>query len=678
MSQCQPPRMCGHGLTLWSDQQCTAVAGCWGHVLCGPVNRIVRTVVWLSQNIASHHHAAFLPSSSNSHSSLTAMQSASTLKKQAALLSNLTHSIDLYETERKRAAPPPRSNYHTAQPTIAFLRSVQPTLNSLIALQPPFPPPSAPTTVLSDRIEQFGGWLKSVAPACGIGERWELQAAGEGGEEGNGVVATRMLSPSSLLMTIPRRAILWATSFADKSSAYHSADAAAFAAVLFDMRDPMLTGMPSLLLALLLMFERQRGTASPLHAYLDVLPTHFSLPLFAIPDELQCLSHNPALLSVVNLQYNTIMQYVYLHRLLTTARLLQPATPNDSATRPFASSGFTFGWQQFRWAISVMYTRQNRVSDALCLIPGWDMCNHRAAIGSIHTFYDVDDKASTTYTADDAVVEAGEAVHIYYGDRSNRDLFVYSGFIDPHNASRDYVLVWTDDVQNAIAAAGSYGVADWSRIKGLMRKKAGVDGAATVKLPLPFRDTEWEEERLRRRQEREKRRVTRQQAWQRWEQASGEKRNEAVLKQNVDEDEQAERMEAEQAESAERSNDERLTQLLSLLRIEALQTKEEAMDALRLQSGTGGPVGQLNSANELRARQLLLRWLQYEQRLYGDVGMEGVERQVKELEAVGAIEQSTQRRVLMLRVQLEGLQLLRDAEHRVERWIAAVGAVAIK
>ena len=604
------------------------------------------------------------------------MTSASNLKKQAALLSNLTHALDQYETERKRNTPTPQSNYHTAQPTIAFLQSIQPNLNSLITLQPTFPPASPPILPLSGRLQQFSGWLKSVAPDCGVGARWELQAASGGGEEGNGVVAKRLLAPSSLLMTIPRRAILWSSSFVDESSAYYSTDAAAFAAVLSDMRDPLLTSMPSLMLALLLMFELQRGTASPLHAYLDVLPTHFSLPLFTPPDELHSLSHNPSLLSAVNLQYNTLMQYVYLHRLLTTARLLPSSTTANQPTKPVtAGPHFAFDWQQFRWAVSLMYTRQNRVCDALCLIPGWDMCNHRAAIGGIHTYYSVDSESSTTYTADDAVVGAGEAVYIYYGDRSNRDLFVYSGFIDPNNSNRDYELVWTDDVQRAIVGVGggrAAGAADWGRIKGLMRKKAGVDGAVTVKLPLPYMVAEWEEERKRRRQRTTEHRTRRQQAWRQFEQTSGEKRSEEELKREAEEDEREEREQAERAEKEQHSNDERLSRLLSLLRIEALQTKEEAMDALRLQSGTGGDVGQLSQANELHARQLLLRWLQYEQRLYGEDGVSAVERQLSELEGASVVGEAAQRRALMLRVQLDGLRVLRDGECRVERWTADV------
>ena len=606
------------------------------------------------------------------------MKSAASLKKQAALLSNLTHALDQYETERKRNPTPPRSNYHTAQPTIAILQSIQPNLSTLTALQPTFPPASPPSVPLSNHIREFSEWLTTIAPACGIGERWELQAAGEGGEEGNGVVAKRMLAPSSLLMTMPRRAILWASSFVDHSSAYYSTETAAFAALLSDMRDPMLTGMPSLMLALLLMFERQRGAASPLHAYLNVLPTHFSLPLFTPPDELHHLSHNPALLSVVNLQYNTLMQYVYLHRLLTSARLL-PSASTTTATKPANGSasghGLSFGWQEFRWAMAVMYTRQNRVCDELCLIPGWDMCNHRAAIGGIHTFYSVEDDTSTTYTADDAVVEAGEAVYIYYGDRSNRDLFVYSGFIDPHNTNRDYELVWTDDVQSAVVnAEGDQRavVADWARIKGLMRRKAGVDGAVTIKLPLPFMPAEWEEERERRRQARVERRRRRQQAWERWQQTSGEKRSEEDLKRETEEDEKEEQAETEGAKQAEQTNDARLTALLSLLRIETLHSKEEAMDALRLQSGTGGPVGQLSSTNELRARQLLLRWLQYEQRLDGEGGVETVERQLSELEKSSMMGKAEQRRAMMLRVRSDGLHMLRIAQGRAERWIADI------
>ena len=614
------------------------------------------------------------------------MTSAANLKKQATVLSKLAVALDAYESTRRNttaSAAPPRSNSDIAQDGIKLLQSIQPNLDSLSALQPPFPHSASQSAVspVPDRIAAFSDWLKAEAPGCGIGELWDVVGGdGGGAEEGNGVVAKRALPPSSLMMSIPRRVVLWASSFTDESSAYYSAEAAAFATVLSDMRDPLLTAMPSLMLALLLMFERQRGAASPLHAYIDVLPTHFSLPLYTPPQELRHLSHNPALLSVVNLQCNTVMQYVYLHRLLTTARLIPPTSNSNPSTAAvyaqLPAQQLSFTWHEYRWAVSIMLTRQNRVLDALCLIPGWDMCNHRAAVGGIRTFYNSEGECSSTYTADDAVVGAGEAVYIYYGDRTNRDLFVYSGFIDAHNANRDYELVWTDDVQRALAAVtGRPAVAaDWERIRGLMRKKAGLDGAVTVKLPLWLTEAECEEEKARKQQQRIERRSRRQQAWLLWEQRSGEKRGEEELKKEAEQDEVQERVEAERAEAAEHSNEERLKQLLSLLRIEALQSKEEAMDALRLQSGTGGYVGQLNSTHELRARQLMAHWLQYEQRLYEKEESSGAEQllRVEGVSDVGRNEEKS-RRALMICVRQDGLQLLQDVERRVDRWIADVG-----
>ena len=82
---------------------------------------------------------------------------------------------------------------------------------------------------------------------------------------------------------------------------------------------------------------------------------------------------------------------------------------------------------------------------------------------------------------------------IYYGDRSNRDLFVYSGFIDPqqhHTATTS--SCGRTRYSGPVEGVGVEGekkaavAADWSRIRVLMRRKAGVDGAVTVKLPLPL------------------------------------------------------------------------------------------------------------------------------------------------------------------------------------------------
>lgn len=90
-----------------------------------------------------------------------------------------------------------------------------------------------------------------------------------------------------------------------------------------------------------------------------------------------------------------------------------------------------FSWERFSWAISVVMTRQNQIvgqdnRQQLCLIPVWDLCNHRH--GSVSTFYVPEAKETHCHAEFDT--EAGEEFFISYGSRSILEYLIYGGFID--------------------------------------------------------------------------------------------------------------------------------------------------------------------------------------------------------------------------------------------------------
>lgn len=79
-------------------------------------------------------------------------------------------------------------------------------------------------------------------------------------------------------------------------------------------------------------------------------------------------------------------------------------------------------------------SRQNRIprserASMMALVPGWDMCNHKH--GQLATSYNLETGCLIAHVMSDTSV--GDQVYIHYGERSNNDLFVYSGFVDPEN-----------------------------------------------------------------------------------------------------------------------------------------------------------------------------------------------------------------------------------------------------
>ena len=92
-----------------------------------------------------------------------------------------------------------------------------------------------------------------------------------------------------------------------------------------------------------------------------------------------------------------------------------------------------FYYDDFVWAVSSVMSRQNDIplkdgkKTTMALIPLWDMCNH--TLTQMGTDFNVDARTCECYATYD--VQKGEEFKIFYGARSNAELFIHQGFAYP-------------------------------------------------------------------------------------------------------------------------------------------------------------------------------------------------------------------------------------------------------
>ncbi|KAB0796778.1 hypothetical protein PPYR_10839 [Photinus pyralis] len=233
-----------------------------------------------------------------------------------------------------------------------------------------------------------------------------------------GLLAERDVEESSLIITVPE-ALMMTIDAAEKSELGYLLET-----------DPMLKNMPNVALAIFLLLENFRGK-SFWKPYMDILPTVYSTVLYFSLDELQDLQVSSTLESSLKQIANIVRQYAYFYKLIWTF--------DDAASRILRKK-FTFNY--YRWAVSTVMTRQNAflsTDESKCvtsLIPLWDMCNHMN--GHISTNYNPQLKRSECFAMKN--FKAGEQLFIFYGARSNAELFTHNGFVYENNEHDGYQL----------------------------------------------------------------------------------------------------------------------------------------------------------------------------------------------------------------------------------------------
>jgi len=199
-------------------------------------------------------------------------------------------------------------------------------------------------------------------------------------------------------------------------------------------KDPMLQNVPSLRLALFLVHEKINNN-SFFAPYLKVLPKTFDLPFYFTLEEMCSLKGSPLRNECFHVNVMVAKQYCHIYKLLQDNPQVQSISP------------FSFHFSDFVWAVSCVMSRQNQIPNfeklllnttsninnaketVMALIPLWDFANH--AEGHLTTHFEgASMRAACTAMQN---YKPNDQVFIYYGNRGNRELFMYSGFVTPLN-----------------------------------------------------------------------------------------------------------------------------------------------------------------------------------------------------------------------------------------------------
>ncbi|XP_045499611.1 actin-histidine N-methyltransferase [Colias croceus] len=252
-------------------------------------------------------------------------------------------------------------------------------------------------------IEKYVNWLKEN------GAEFEGVEIAEFAGYDLGLKALKEFQEDSLILTIPQKVMM-----TEKDA--HKSELSEFI-----KRDPLMQNMPNVTLALFLLLEKSKPD-SFWKPYIDTLPEKYSTVLYYDLEEFAELKPSPTFESSLKLFTNIARQYAYFWH-----KINKPDVPVLKSLQDI----FTF--ENYRWAVSTVMTRQNHIQLAdqstTAFIPLWDMCNHEQ--GKITTDFNKDLNRGECYALRD--FNAGDQIFIFYGLRSNADLFLHNGFVYPNN-----------------------------------------------------------------------------------------------------------------------------------------------------------------------------------------------------------------------------------------------------
>lgn len=244
-------------------------------------------------------------------------------------------------------------------------------------------------------------------------------------EENATLFATRDIQKGETFLTVPP-ALMMSSKTAETSSIGKFLSAV-----------PALRANPSMTLSLHLLVEAL-DESSFFRPYIQILPAKFSIPM-SLPfsaSHLMSLRPSPAFARAVKTIRSQLLQYTKIYALL--------AKMPSVITSPSIEM---FSYDNFEWAVSVVMTRQNQFPSALPgqppalgLVPIWDMCNHAVGEHTTSVFLDPTTDSVTVECAAMRTFETGDAITIFYGNRPNVELLLYSGFVQVGNEF-DQVLV---------------------------------------------------------------------------------------------------------------------------------------------------------------------------------------------------------------------------------------------
>lgn len=229
--------------------------------------------------------------------------------------------------------------------------------------------------------------------------------------------ATRAIPKGDVLLTVPPSAILSSAPTSRRPSL-----------AALSCATPAIGRSPSLSLTLVLLTEAA-DQSSPFGPYIRALPTNFTTPFasFENANHYSALHPSPAARLAIRTFRAQLRDYAGVFRAIASMR------PSDLPLRFLSLANF-------RWAVSVVMTRQNSLPaldpspsavPVMGLVPLWDFFNH--APGDMSTAVLLQDGAVSVECRAMCDFDAGKPVTMFYGKRSNTQLALYSGFIVPGN-----------------------------------------------------------------------------------------------------------------------------------------------------------------------------------------------------------------------------------------------------
>eukprot|EP00049_Salpingoeca_infusionum_P022395 m.6507 g.6507 ORF g.6507 m.6507 type:complete len:475 (+) comp5162_c0_seq1:61-1485(+) len=261
----------------------------------------------------------------------------------------------------------------------------------------------------SDDFEELRTWLMQCGATLGP------VTPSNDVPQGNGLVATEPLSKGDVIAKIPELCMM--TPATARRTPLGS----------FLETDKLVSLMDNVTLALHLMIEMQ-DRDSFWAAYIQTLPTTFSTPINWEPWEIMNLKGSPAFVEVLRLYKHVARQYCYF--------FVKFAEPGFGDNVGVDIEQFTF--DDYLWAVSAVMTRQNKipvrdeegnVKWTICLVPFWDLMNHKAL--PMSSQYNVETDALESLAPVD--VATGDQVFMCYGSRNNGDYVLHQGFFyDDH------------------------------------------------------------------------------------------------------------------------------------------------------------------------------------------------------------------------------------------------------
>ncbi|XP_011503823.1 PREDICTED: histone-lysine N-methyltransferase setd3, partial [Ceratosolen solmsi marchali] len=261
-----------------------------------------------------------------------------------------------------------------------------------------------------DVIEEFISWLKQHdAKMYGISicefPNYDL-----------GLKAEIEFKENDIILEIPRKLI-----FNVHTAAFEIKDI---------QNDILIKNMPYIGLAIALLIEKNKEQ-SKWKPYLNILPKNYNTVLYMNINDMMELKDSPNFDAALKQCRNIARQYSYFNKIFQNSKNSVSELLRD-----------TFSYEEYRWAVSTVMTRQNIIpsEDNLqmihSLIPMWDLCNHEH--GKITTNFNMNTNCCECYAMKN--FKMGDQIFIHYGSQSNSEFFIHSGFVYNNNKNDSFKL----------------------------------------------------------------------------------------------------------------------------------------------------------------------------------------------------------------------------------------------